>query len=309
MEKTDKIFVAGHKGLVGSSLHRCLTSQGFENIITRSRQDLDLTDEKAVDSFFSSERPSFVFLAAAKVGGILANSNFPADFIHTNLSIQNNVISCASRHGIRKLLFLGSSCIYPKLAKQPISEEALLTGELEPTNLPYAVAKIAGKILCDSYRSQYGLNAFTVMPSNVYGPGDNFHPEESHVVAGLMRRIHQAKLNRSPSVTVWGSGTPLRELIYVDDLAAACIHLMESYQEGGMINVGSNQEYTIKQIAKIICDVVGYEGKLKFDLSKPDGTPRKIMDNAKIMTTGWRPNTNLITGLTSMYQYFLSENQ
>lgn len=309
MDKNSKIYVAGHNGLVGSSIVRCLVEKGYKNIITADKSSLNLMNHKLVEDFFLLHKPEYVFLAAAKVGGIIANKSFPVDFIYQNLEIQNTVITNSYNFGVKKLLFLGSSCIYPKYAKQPIRESAILTGELESTNLSYAVAKIAGKVLCDAYRSQYGFNAFTVMPSNVYGPGDNFHPENSHVVAGLMRRIHEANKNNYETVEVWGTGNPSRELIFVDDLADACIKLMKVYDHGGLINVGTSIEYTIQEIAEAICEVVGYKGKLKFDTSKPDGTPRKIMDNSKLKAIGWLPKVSLNRGLKRMYASFKEEHE
>lgn len=307
MESTDRIFVAGHRGMVGSAIHRALRDQGFNNIVTRTRADLDLKDAKAVDAFFASEDIGFVFLAAAKVGGILANDTQGADFIRENLQIQTNVIDSAYRNGVKKLLFLGSSCIYPKFAEQPIKESALLTGELEPTNLPYAIAKIAGKTMCDAYRRQYGFDAFTVMPSNVYGVGDNFDPESSHVVAGLMRRFHEAKQARAPEVVAWGTGSPLRELVDADDLGSACVFLMRNYTEGGMINAGSSQEISIRELTELIAATIGYQGKIVWDSTKPDGTPRKIMDNSRLHALGWKPQTTIPEGMKKMYAYFLDQ--
>lgn len=305
MQPSDKIFVAGHRGMVGSAISRALTARGYGNILTRTRAELDLMDRAAVDAFLAEAKPDHVVLAAAKVGGILANDTYRGDFIYQNLQIQNNVIDGAYRAGVKRFLFLGSSCIYPKFAEQPIREEAILTGPLEPTNEPYAVAKIAGHIMCDSYRRQFGFDAFTVMPSNVYGVGDNFDPQNSHVAAGLMRRFHEAKLARAPQVVAWGTGSPLREMVYCDDLADACAYLMENYEAGGMINAGSSMEYSIREIAETVRDVVGYEGELVWDSSKPDGTPRKIMDNSKLAATGWTARTELREGLTEMYRWFL----
>lgn len=305
MDKTDRIFVAGHRGMVGSAIARALAARGYGNIVTRSRQELDLMDRARVDAFFAEAKPDHVVLAAARVGGILANDLYRGDFIFQNLTIQTNVIDAAWRAGVRRFLFLGSSCIYPKFAEQPIREEALLTGPLEPTNLPYAVAKIAGHVMCDSYRRQYGFDAFTVMPSNVYGVGDNFDPENSHVAAGLMRRIHAARMAGAAEVVAWGSGSPLREMVYCDDLADACVWLLENYHDGGMINAGSGLEYSIREIAETVCEVVGFQGTLSWDSTKPDGTPRKIMDNSKLLATGWRPRVALREGLTEMYRWFL----
>ncbi|BBY78780.1 GDP-L-fucose synthase [Mycolicibacterium parafortuitum] len=305
MEKNSRIYVAGHRGMVGSAILRRLTDLGYSNVVVRNHSDLPLDDSGAVAQFFTSERPEYVVLAAAKVGGIVANATQGADFIRENLLIQTNVIDAAYRHGARKLLFLGSSCIYPKLAQQPIAEEALLTGPLEETNLPYAVAKIAGKTMCDAYAHQFGFDAFTVMPSNVYGVGDNFHPEHSHVVAGMLRRFHEAKLNDSDKVVVWGTGSPLRELIDADDLADACVFLLENYSDGGMINVGTGEEISIRDLAFLIKTIVGFDGEIEFDSTRPDGTPRKIMDNSKISKLGWRPNHTIETGLRKMYDWFV----
>lgn len=304
MDKNARIYVAGHRGMVGSAIIRRLVADGYENILTRTHAELALDDRDAVEAFFAGERPSFVFLAAARVGGIVANVTYGGDFIRENLLIQTNVIDAAYRHGAEKLLFLGSSCIYPKHAAQPIREDALLTGPLEETNLPYATAKIAGKVMCDAYRAQFGFDAFTVMPSNVYGVGDNFHPENSHVVAGMMRRFHEAKRDGAASVVVWGSGTPLRELVDADDLADACVFLMDAYREGGLINAGSDQEISIRDLALLMKDVVGFEGDVEFDSSRPDGTPRKIMDNSRLRELGWRPSTTIEDGLAKMYRWF-----
>ena len=306
MEKTAKIYLAGHRGMVGSAILRKLQGAGYENIITRTHAELALDDAQAVEAFFTAEKPEYVFLAAAKVGGILANATQGADFITQNLRIQTNTIDAAYRHGVKKLMFLGSSCIYPRLAEQPIREDSLLTGEMEPTNLPYAIAKIAGKVMCDAYGQQYGFRAFTAMPSNVYGVGDNFHPEHSHVVAGMMRRFHEAKLGDAPEVVVWGSGTPLRELIDADDLADGCVFLMETYEEGGLINVGSSEEISIGDLARLMAKVTGYTGPVKFDPTKPDGTPRKIMDNTRLHALGWSPKVSIEAGMHKMYAWFLA---
>jgi len=304
MQKDAVIYVAGHTGMVGSAIVRNLKGAGFSNIVTRTSKELDLRDRGATNAFFEAEKPSYVFLAAAKVGGILANDTQGGDFILDNLLIQTHVIHAAYSNDATKLLFLGSSCIYPKNAEQPIKEEALLTGELEPTNLPYALAKIAGKVMCDAYRRQFGFDAFTVMPSNVYGIGDNFDPENSHVVAGLMRRFHEAKISSAPEVVAWGTGTPLRELVYCDDLADACVHAMQHYSDGGMINVGTSQEWSIKELTEITAKITGYEGKIVWDRSKPDGTPRKIMDNTKLHALGWSHRVDLEDGLARMYQWY-----
>lgn len=290
--------------MVGAAILRALEARGCSNLLTRTRAELDLTDRMGVDRFFSAERPDYVFMAAAKVGGILANDTEGADFIRENLLIQTHVIDSAWRHGAQKLLFLGSSCIYPKHAEQPIREDALLTGALEPTNLPYAVAKIAGKAMCDAYRRQHGFDAFTVMPSNVYGVGDNFDPASSHVVAGLMRRFHEAKIADAPEVSAWGTGSPMRELVDADDLADACVFLMESYSDGGLINAGSSQEISIRELTELMAEITGYQGRIVWDTSKPDGTPRKIMENSRLHALGWRPNVTIREGLEKMYAWF-----
>lgn len=307
MQKTDRIFVAGHRGMVGSAISRALIRAGFENIITRSRAELDLRDPAAVSAFFDTAQIDHVVLAAAKVGGIVANDTLRGDFIRENLQIQTNVIDAAWRGGVKRFLFLGSSCIYPKHAPQPIREDSLLTGPLEPTNLPYAIAKIAGKEMCDAYRQQYGFDAFTVMPSNIYGVGDNFDPTGSHVAAGLMRRFHEARIGGLGEVVCWGTGTPLREFTYADDLGEACVFLLEHYTEGGMINAGSGQEISIRDLAELVAEVVGYGGKLTWDTTKPDGTPRKLMDSSRLKSLGWAPQTPLRDGLTRMYAWFLQQ--
>jgi GDP-L-fucose synthase len=304
MQNDSRIYVAGHRGMVGSAITRRLRDAGYRNVLTRTHAELPLDDAAAVEEFFASVRPEYVVLAAAKVGGIIANSTQGADFIRENLKIQTNVIDAAYRYGTQKFMFLGSSCIYPKFAQQPIREEALLSGPLEETNLPYAIAKIAGITMCDAYAKQHGFNAFAVMPSNVYGVGDNFHPENSHVVAGLIRRFHEAKVSNLPEVVVWGTGSPLRELIDADDLADACVFLLESYNDGGIINVGSGQEISIRDLAQLTKSIVGFEGELTFDPSRPDGTPRKIMDNSKLSSLGWRPTLSIEAGLKKMYAWF-----
>lgn len=309
MDRDSHIYVAGHRGMVGSAITRRLRDVGYNNVTTRTHAELPLDDSSAVTSFFSETRPEFVVLAAAKVGGIVANATKGADFIRENLQIQTNVIDAAYRFGARRLLFLGSSCIYPKYAEQPIVEESLLTGPLEETNLPYAVAKIAGKTMCDAYAKQYGFDAFTVMPSNVFGVGDNFDPEHSHVVAGMMRRFHEAKMDNLDKVVVWGSGTPSRELIDADDLADACVFLLENYSRGGMINVGSGEEITIRELALLMKSIVGFEGAVEFDHTRPDGTPRKIMDNSKLMALGWHPKLTIESGLKKMYAWFVESAQ
>lgn len=300
----DKVFVAGHRGLVGGAIVRKLQAAGATNIVLRTHDELDLTNQAAVEDFFASERPALVYLAAARVGGIHANATYPADFIRDNLAIQSNVIHSAWKHGARKLLFLGSSCIYPKLAPQPMREDALLTGPLEPTNEAYAIAKIAGLKMCQAYRRQHGFNAIVAMPTNLYGPGDNFHPDNSHVVPGLIRRFHGAVRNGLPDVTIWGTGTPLRELLHVDDLADALLMLMARYDDAEMINVGSGQEVSIADLARAIADIAGYAGVLKFDPSKPDGTPRKALDTTRLRALGWSPSIDLTRGLAETYALF-----
>ena len=309
MKFDSRIYVAGHRGMVGSAIERNLRARGFENLIIRTHAQLPLDNFSLVERFFIEEEPDYVFLAAAKVGGIVANETKGADFIHDNLRIQTNVIDAAYRYGVKKLLFLGSSCIYPKFAQQPITEDSLLTGAMEPTNLPYAIAKIAGKVMCDAYRKQFGFNAFTVMPSNVYGVGDNFDPESSHVVAGMMRRFHEAKLANLPRISVWGTGAPKRELIEADDLADACVFLMLNYDDGGMVNVGSSKEVSIRELAYIMAEIIGYKGEVGFDSSRPDGTPRKIMNNDKIFGMGWSAGTELSEGLSRMYNWWIENSK
>lgn len=305
MHKEAKIYVAGHRGLVGSAILRKLQSEGYSHIITRTHRELDLTDQQAVYRFFEGERPEYVFLAAARVGGILANSTYPADFIRENLLIQTNVIDAAHRYGVKKLLFLGSSCIYPKFAPQPLKEEYLLTGALEPTNEPYAVAKIAGIKMCQAYNRQYGTNFISVMPTNVYGPGDNFDLETSHVLAALLRKFHEAKVSGAPHVVVWGSGTPRREFLHADDLADACLFLMNNYDSSEIINVGVGKDLTIAELARLIKEIVGYEGEIVFDTTKPDGTPRKLLDVSRLFGLGWRPQVRLEDGIRSTYEWFV----
>lgn len=307
MEKTAHVFVAGHRGLVGSAIVRALQKAGYANILTRTRQALDLTDRPAVDLFFRSERPDYIFLAAAKVGGILANDTYPADFIRENLAIELNVIDAAFHAGVKKLLFLGSSCIYPRLAPQPMKEDCLLMGELEPTNEPYALAKIAGIKLCQAYNRQYGTNYISVMPTNLYGPGDNFHPQNNHVLPALIRKFHEAKENGAPSVVVWGTGTPRREFLHVDDLADACLFLMNNYDRSDIINIGVGKDLTIRELAELIQDVVGYTGELVFDATKPDGTPRKLLDVSRLTTMGWKARIQLREGLEQTYRWYLSQ--
>ncbi len=307
MEKNAKIYVAGHRGMVGSAILRKLQAEGYSNLVIRSSQELDLRNQQAVADFFSSEKPDYVFLAAAKVGGIVANNTYRADFLYENLAIQNNVIHQSYLQGVKKLLFLGSSCIYPKLAPQPLKEEYLLTGLLEPTNEPYAIAKIAGIKLCDAYRNQYGCNFISVMPTNLYGYNDNYHPENSHVLPALIRKFHEAKTSGTNSVTVWGTGSPLREFLFADDLADACYFLMQEYNEAGLINIGTGHDLSIKDLALLIKEVVGFTGDLVFDSSKPDGTPRKLLDVSKLHTLGWKHRITLQEGLALAYQDFLKK--
>src|SRR6266403_1807086 len=304
MKQNDKIYVAGHSGLVGSALVRLLQAHGFINLITRSRAEVDLRDERAVRNFFAEERPDLVVLAAAKVGGIKANIDAPVEFLIENLRIQNNVIRAAHEAGARKLLFLGSSCIYPKFAPQPIPETALLSGLLEPTNEAYAIAKIAGIKLCQAYAREYGANFISVMPTNLYGPNDNFDLETSHVLAALLRKAHEAKMRQDRKLIVWGSGKPSREFLHVDDLASACLLLLEKYDSPDIVNVGFGEDISIRELAELICEVVGYDGELAWDTSKPDGTPRKLLDVSKLCTLGWQPAISLRDGITRTYQWF-----
>lgn len=307
MEKEAKIFVAGHRGMVGSAIVRTLEKQGYTNLVLRSSKELDLRNQQAVIDFFEQEKPEYVFLAAAKVGGIIANNTYRADFIFENLAIQNNVIQQCQVHQVKKLLFLGSSCIYPKLAPQPLKEDYLLTGTLEPTNEPYAIAKIAGIKLCEAFRAQYGCDFISVMPTNLYGINDNYHPENSHVLPALIRRIHEAKQNNSPEVVIWGTGSPLREFMYADDLGEACVFLMNNYSEEQFINIGVGQDISIKDLALLIKKILGYSGNLSFDSSKPDGTPRKLMDVSKLHQLGWMHKTSLEAGIALAYQDFLKK--
>ena len=308
MEKDANIYIAGHRGMVGSAILRKLQSLGFKNFILRTSSELDLRDQTAVSNFFEKEKPDHVFLAAAKVGGIKANNIYRADFLYDNLCIQNNVIHNSYTHSVKKLLFLGSSCIYPKLAPQPLKEEYLLTGELEPTNEPYAIAKIAGIKLCEAYRDQYGCNFISVMPTNLYGINDNYHPENSHVLPALIRRFHEAKVAGSEKVVIWGTGAPLREFLYADDLGEACLFLMEKYNEEQFINVGVGEDLSIKELAGLISEIIGYNGLIEFDKSKPDGTPRKLMDISKLSRLGWKAKTSLEKGIRLAYQDFLNKN-
>jgi GDP-L-fucose synthase len=299
-----KIYVAGHLGMVGGSVVRALKSRGFNNLVYRTRKELDLTRQEPVERFFRDERPEYVVLAAAKVGGILANSSQLTEFLYQNLMIEANVIRAAAEHGVSKLLFLGSSCIYPKLAPQPMKEEYLLSGSLEPTNEGYAIAKIAGLKLAEYYNRDHGKAFVSVMPSNIYGPGDNYHPDNSHVIPGLIRRFHEAKERRAEEVVVWGTGAPLREFLYSDDLARACLLILEKYDAPGFLNVGSGEEVTISDLAKSIAEVVGFQGRIFFDPGKPDGTPRKVMDSSRIRSLGWRPEISLSRGLKEAYLAF-----
>jgi GDP-L-fucose synthase len=306
MEKNAKIYIAGHRGMVGSAIYRKLQKEGYTNIITRLSSDLDLRNQNDVAQFFEQEKPEYVFLAAAKVGGIIANNTYRADFLYENLQIQNNIIHSSYVNGVKKLMFLGSSCIYPKLAPQPLKEEYLLTGLLEPTNEPYAIAKIAGIKMCDAYRAQYGCNYISVMPTNLYGYNDNYHPQNSHVLPALIRRFHEAKVNNQPDVTIWGTGSPKREFLFADDLAEACYYLMQNYDEEGLVNIGTGEDISIKDLAMLIKGIIGFEGEIKFDTSKPDGTPRKLMDVSKLHSKGWKHTIELEDGIKLAYQDFLS---
>ncbi|MET4138520.1 GDP-L-fucose synthase [Pedobacter sp. UYP1] len=308
MEKSAKIYIAGHRGMVGSAIHRKLLSEGYTNLVTRTSSELDLRNQQAVTDFFATEKPDYVFLAAAKVGGIIANNTYRADFLYENLSIQNNVIHQAYETGVKKLMFLGSSCIYPKLAPQPLKEEYLLTGLLEETNEPYAIAKIAGIKLCDAYRAQYNCNFISVMPTNLYGYNDNYHPQNSHVLPALIRKFHEAKVNGTPEVVIWGSGSPMREFLFADDLANACYFLMQNYNEPHLINIGTGEDLTIKDLALLVKKVTGFEGELTFDSTKPDGTPRKLMDVSKLHSLGWKHQVELEQGIHLAYQDFLAKH-
>ena len=328
MDKNAKIYIAGHRGLVGSALMRNLCARGYANFLTRTHAELDLTSQAAVEAFFAAEKPDYVFLAAARVGGIHANNTYPAEFIRDNLAIQTNIIHAAYKNTVKRLLFLGSSCIYPKLAPQPMKEEHLLTGPLEPTNRPYALAKIAGIEMCWAYNRQYGTQYLAVMPTNLYGPGDNYHPENSHVIPALIRRFHEAKLASAPNVMVWGSGTPRREFLYSEDMADACVYLMNLPDEefarllwpagsplescnlglAPLVNIGVGHDLSIRELAETVKDVVGYQGKLEFDSSKPDGTPRKLMDVGRLNAMGWKAHTGMREGLARAYQDFMAAN-
>lgn len=306
MEKNAKIYVAGHRGMVGSAIVRKLEREGFTNIITKGSKELDLRDQQAVADFFAAEKPDYVFLAAAKVGGIIANNTYRGEFLYDNLMIQNNIIHNSHLNGVTKLMFLGSSCIYPKMAPQPLKEEYLLTGTLESTNEPYAIAKIAGIKMCDAYRDQYGCNYVSVMPTNLYGYNDNYHPENSHVLPALIRKFHEAKEQGKDKVVIWGTGSPMREFLFADDLADACFYLMENYNEPGLVNIGTGVDVTIKELALTVKEVVGFEGELEFDTSKPDGTPRKLMDVSKLHSFGWKHKVELKEGIKLAYEDFLT---
>jgi len=304
MKKESKIYIAGHRGMVGSAIHRKLISEGYSNFLLRTSAELDLRNQQAVQDFFAAEKPDYVFLAAAKVGGIMANNTLRGEFLYENMMIQNNVIHSSWLNGVRKLLFLGSSCIYPKMAPQPLKEEYLLTGELEPTNEPYAIAKIAGIKLCDAYRSQYGCNYISVMPTNLYGPNDNYDLNNSHVLPALIRKFHEAKLSGVKTVTLWGTGKPRREFLHSDDLASACVYLMQEYNEAGLINIGTGEDIEIGELALLIKKIVGFEGEIIHDLTKPDGTPRKLMDVSKLHNFGWRHSIALEEGIRKVYEEF-----
>lgn len=307
MEKQSKIYVAGHRGMVGSAIVRRLKSEGYKNILTRSSSEIDLRNQQQVSDFFENEKPEFVFLAAAKVGGILANNTYRAEFLYDNLAIESNIIHASWKNGVEKLLFLGSSCIYPRLAPQPMNEASLLTGLLEPTNEPYAIAKIAGIKLTEAFRDQYGSNFISAMPTNLYGQGDNYHPENSHVIPAMIRKFHEAKLNNKEFVDIWGTGKPLREFMYVDDLADACLFLMDNYDGKLFVNIGTGEEVSIKELAELIKETVGFEGDIIFDSSRPDGTPRKLMDSTRLHSMGWKHNTSLKEGLKKAYEFFQQE--
>ncbi|MGD8454666.1 MAG: GDP-L-fucose synthase [Phycisphaerae bacterium] len=304
MDRADRIYVAGHDGLVGSAIMRRLKAEGFDNLCTRPLAELDLRDAPAVNAFFEAERPDYVFLAAARVGGILANDTYPADFIRDNLLIQTHVIDAAHRFGAAKLLFLGSSCIYPKHAPQPMTEDCLLTGQLEPTNSAYAIAKIAGLEMCAAYRRQHGLHAISLMPTNLYGPGDNFDPQSSHVLPALIRRFHEAAQAKAPQVMLWGTGTPRREFLHVDDLADAAVLLMQRYDEAQIINVGTGTDVSIRELAGLIGEIVGFRGEITFDTSKPDGTPRKLLDVSRLHGLGWHAKIPLADGIRNTYAWY-----
>jgi GDP-L-fucose synthase len=307
MNKDAKIYIAGHRGMVGSAIYRKLVKEGFSNFVTRTSDTLDLRNQQQVADFFAEEKPEYVFLAAAKVGGIVANNTYRAEFLYDNLQIQNNVIHQSYLNEVKKLMFLGSSCIYPKMAPQPLKEEYLLTGLLEPTNEPYAIAKIAGIKMCDAYRAQYGCNYISVMPTNLYGYNDNYHPQNSHVLPALIRRFHEAKEANAPNVTIWGTGSPKREFLFADDLAEACYYLMQNYNEEGLVNIGTGEDVSIKELALLIKEIVGYQGDIDFDVTKPDGTPRKLMDVTKLHSQGWKHTIELNDGIKLAYNDFLTK--
>lgn len=307
MQQPDKVYIAGHRGMVGSAIKRKLESEGFSNIVTRTSKELDLREQQAVSDFFAKEKPAYVFLAAAKVGGIMANNTYRGEFLYDNLMIQNNVINASHTNNVKKLMFLGSSCIYPKMAPQPLKEEYLLTGPLEETNEPYAIAKIAGIKLCDAYRSQYGRNYISVMPTNLYGPNDNYDLNNSHVLPALIRKFHEAKEADQPEVVMWGTGTPRREFLHADDLADACYFLMQNYNEPGLINIGVGEDITIGDLAQLVKEITGYKGEISNDLSKPDGTPRKLMDVSKLHALGWKAQIGLKEGIEAVYKEFLGK--
>lgn len=302
MNNQSKIYIAGHRGMVGSAIHRRLQEEGFTHFVTRTSAELDLRDQEAVAVFFSKEKPEYVFLAAAKVGGIVANNTYRAEFLYDNLMIQSNVIHEAYKNGVKKLMFLGSSCIYPKLAPQPLKEEYLLTGLLEPTNEPYAIAKIAGIKMCEAYRAQYGCNFISVMPTNLYGLNDNYDLKNSHVLPAMLRKFHEAKTEGKPFVELWGTGTPKREFLHADDMAAACVYLMKNYNEAGFLNIGTGEDLSIKELAEMIKEIVGYSGEIRWDTTKPDGTPRKLMDVSKLHSLGWKASIGLKEGISTVYK-------
>jgi GDP-L-fucose synthase len=307
MEKDAKVYIAGHRGMVGSAIYRKLVKEGFNNIITRTSDVLDLRNQQEVAAFFAQEKPDYVFLSAAKVGGIVANNTYRAEFLYDNLQIQNNIIHQSYLNGVKKLMFLGSSCIYPKMAPQPLKEDYLLTGTLESTNEPYAIAKIAGIKMCDAYRAQYGCNYISVMPTNLYGYNDNYHPQNSHVLPALIRRFHEAKQQSLPGVTIWGTGSPKREFLFADDLAEACYYLMQNYDEEGLVNVGTGEDISIKDLALLIKKIVNYSGDINFDITKPDGTPRKLMDVSKLHSKGWKHTIELEEGIALAYNDFIDK--
>jgi GDP-L-fucose synthase len=309
MEKQSKIYIAGHRGMVGSAIKRKLEAEGYSNFVLRTSAELDIRNQQAVADFFAKEKPDYVFLAAAKVGGIVANNTYRAEFLYDNLMIQNNIIHNAYLNGVKKLMFLGSSCIYPKLAPQPLKEEYLLTGLLEPTNEPYAIAKIAGIKMCDAYRAQYGCNFISVMPTNMYGPNDNYDLNNSHVLPALLRKFHEAKEAGKEEVVIWGTGTPRREFMHVDDASEACLFLMKNYNEPGLINIGVGEDLTIKELAEMIREITGFEGQIVFDTSKPDGTPRKLMDVSKLNALGWKATISLKEGIRNVYDDHFSKQQ